>query len=574
VIGAFMTYMLIVSLLFGIAALGSEQTLALRSWPRRFVWVFALTASLVFPSLMALTTTPVVSQHAINMSADAVPITGYLPSNRSAAPAPGNASAVFQAAAPPSTRAAASPTRRDPVSVEDVLRIVWPATSVAALLFYALTWIRLGRATRRFPRIDVDGVVVRLTRSMGPAVFGFARPEILMPKWLLDVAPAVRSMALAHERQHIAGRDPLMLLVGLLLVAFAPWNPVLWWQLRRLRFAIEADCDARVLGYGADPSVYAEALLAVGQYRAALPIGFVALITPVSWLERRIRIIVSGTDRVSRVWASSGVAMSAALLIAVALLHAPGLAALAELRKLPPQDTKPAAQWAQSVVRTRFPELFERSFEGSAELAIVFNRDGSVLLADKHVSPPGARAPIDWRMSAQKKELGLDDEDVLYSDVEDIQAQDGRPDAMLGYIVYTVLKWPHDPARAEARVQTAVESYFPELRNPPPFDGSSCSAHVAVLMNDDGTVNRAQKLDIPCGGSWGGDLQERFAAQGVRPKELGRRGFFVLNQPGRRVTPDVMVNYAWPRHADDPSDIEDLSRGAVNRDFWTHHPLR
>jgi hypothetical protein len=39
-------------------------------------------------------------------------------------------------------------------------------------------------------------------------------------------------------------------------VAALPWNVALWWQLMRLRAAIELDCDKRVVadGHGADAS--------------------------------------------------------------------------------------------------------------------------------------------------------------------------------------------------------------------------------------------------------------------------------------------------------------------------------
>jgi bla regulator protein blaR1 len=41
-----------------------------------------------------------------------------------------------------------------------------------------------------------------------------------------------------------------------------PWNPFLHWQVRRLRLAIEVDCDARVVyrRHTLDATAYAEAL--------------------------------------------------------------------------------------------------------------------------------------------------------------------------------------------------------------------------------------------------------------------------------------------------------------------------
>ena len=43
-----------------------------------------------------------------------------------------------------------------------------------------------------------------------------------------------------------------------------PWNPVIWWQLFRLRTAVELDCDRRVIAAGASVCSYTELLLALG----------------------------------------------------------------------------------------------------------------------------------------------------------------------------------------------------------------------------------------------------------------------------------------------------------------------
>jgi len=54
-------------------------------------------------------------------------------------------------------------------------------------------------------------------------------------------------MVIAHEQSHLAAHDPLLLIVALFLLVLMPWNLPLWWQLHRLRYAIEVDCDSRVL---------------------------------------------------------------------------------------------------------------------------------------------------------------------------------------------------------------------------------------------------------------------------------------------------------------------------------------
>jgi hypothetical protein len=73
-----------------------------------------------------------------------------------------------------------------------------------------------------------------------------------------------------------------------------PWNPALWWQLRRLRRAIEVDCDARVVASGADVSRYGSVLLeAVGRcHRGGLP-AFAAFAERSADLEARIKALTA-----------------------------------------------------------------------------------------------------------------------------------------------------------------------------------------------------------------------------------------------------------------------------------------
>ena len=178
-------------------------------------------------------------------------------------------------------------------SLEKVLRPLWLASSLGLLGLYALLWLRLRGEARRWRRVQLKDQEVWVTQGLGPAVFGFIRPIILMPQWIIDGPEADRVVVLAHEQEHIAARDPGLLLLGLLLVIIAPWNLPMWWQLRRLRFAMEVDCDARVLGRGAEARAYGQVLLSIGQRRSFAPAGAIALTEPASQLLRRIRIMTT-----------------------------------------------------------------------------------------------------------------------------------------------------------------------------------------------------------------------------------------------------------------------------------------
>lgn len=165
---------------------------------------------------------------------------------------------------------------------------VWTALSIAIAVRLAVSFERLRRMQAGWRPERLGGVPVMVTKNLGPAVFGLRRACILIPEWALGLEERLRSMLLLHEREHVRRHDPVVLGAGLAMVILMPWNPVLWWQLHRLRMAIEMDCDARVLREVADPRGYGALLLEVGRRRGSL-IGVLAFSEPVSFLERRIR---------------------------------------------------------------------------------------------------------------------------------------------------------------------------------------------------------------------------------------------------------------------------------------------
>ncbi|HEY6457123.1 MAG TPA: M56 family metallopeptidase [Steroidobacteraceae bacterium] len=169
-----------------------------------------------------------------------------------------------------------------------------------------------------------------MAEDIGPAVFGLVRPAIVVPRWLLDEAVATRDAAMSHENQHIAARDPVLLLVALLLLAVAPWNLPLWWQLRRLKLAIEVDCDTRVLGAGVDRRLYADTLLRINQYVGKMPLGAVAIVGRATQTESRIRAMMTKRPRHLRLWILGLAATSIPLLVVAAELNPPSSAPAAQ----------------------------------------------------------------------------------------------------------------------------------------------------------------------------------------------------------------------------------------------------
>lgn len=169
------------------------------------------------------------------------------------------AGAVAPAAAPvaPASVAGVVPF----VVTDSVLAAGWLIASLFLLGALAGGQWRLARARRRARPGEVQGHRVLLTEDLGPAVGGLARPVVFLPRWVAALDDASQRLLLEHEAEHVRRRDTALLMGGALVTALLPWNPVAWWLTRRLRLAIELDCDRRVLATNPGVRRYADLLL-------------------------------------------------------------------------------------------------------------------------------------------------------------------------------------------------------------------------------------------------------------------------------------------------------------------------
>ncbi len=377
---SFMVYALLVGLLVTFAAVLAQHVAAQLRVPRRGIWIAALIASSALPAYSILSSRDV-SVADIAAEPAPSPVTDdqrgtTAVTERASGDTLANTSTV------PIVGRLYLPLLDRPFgrALDLPLTIVW-LNGVAAVAFvYFLAWLRLLRAARRWMSTRVDGVMVLVSEHTGPAVFGFARPRIVVPHWLLDAPLTTRAMVLRHEYEHVAARDQLLLLAGLLVCALAPWNFVLWWQLQQLRLALEIDCDARVVR-GTDGVAYARALLAVRERRSTTPLAAIALTEPVSQLERRIRIMLEAAPRASKPLTALGLTVALAALVAACALEAPERQA----ESAPPGDEIAAVSPAVSPARARIdsPDLRREAVTGlmlgGEHIAILVDVSASML---------------------------------------------------------------------------------------------------------------------------------------------------------------------------------------------------
>lgn len=291
-------YAIAIAAALGLAALAAERALGLYRRPTRWVWVAAMAGSLAVPTVLL-----VVPRAAPTGAAD------IRPSVAIEGPFVGPVADRI-------TEASSGWPDLGPW-----LLGAWGAATLLLFVFFARSAWRLRRARREWLPAEVAGETVLESDSLGPAVVGVVRTRIAIPRWIRDLDEDLQRLVVAHERAHQAAADPLLLWLGLAVCVAVPWCAPLWWQLRRLRLAIEVDCDRRVLAGGASLARYGSLLLEVGRRSGGRPFALVGLFEPRSFLERRIRVMTANTpgDRLLR---TAG-ALLVVLLVGIVAARAP-----------------------------------------------------------------------------------------------------------------------------------------------------------------------------------------------------------------------------------------------------------
>lgn len=303
--------------------------------------------------------------------------------------------------------------------LDAAILILWGVTSATALLLGNMAQLRLIRAALRCPEERIEGIEVKRTRALGPAVVGWIRGLIVFPEWLRTLDEGTCRLAVLHEEEHRRARDPLLLFGAWVLVALEPWNPGLWWQIARLKRAVETDCDRRVLAGGADPRSYATLLIKLSMAGHPSSPILAAFGTSGSRVGRRIRTWADGLSGPRPVRAVTWAGLAVAALALLLLVPAPGFGrspvptsfTAGPVALAPPVDSllRQEVQHLHAPVRVKIPQLPDYL----APFAVDYP-DGSMLRVERAdtwagylvtcIHPGSAGAPDEARREAMKLE--------------------------------------------------------------------------------------------------------------------------------------------------------------------------
>ncbi|TVP44988.1 MAG: M56 family peptidase [Gemmatimonadales bacterium] len=214
--------------------------------------------------------------------------------------------------------------------------LLWVLATSGLLLRLLARYVSLRRAMNRWPRRVVAGREVLVSEEVGPGVLGLVRGSAILPQWCLGLEPEDQALVVTHEEEHLDRMDNLLLTVSRVLLIVLPWNLPLWWMDRRLRIAVELDCDARVTTrYPAHRRRYAELLLATaarparaGSLPLREPVPHMLLAESSAPLHRRILMLTRSTPTPSLRRALLPGSMAGLLLLAAALVPGPDLRAM------------------------------------------------------------------------------------------------------------------------------------------------------------------------------------------------------------------------------------------------------
>jgi hypothetical protein len=150
---------------------------------------------------------------------------------------------------------AAAPQRRQTLSSGEVgsatdpgpeptTILLWTYSAVTALLLFRFGFGWRGANRVRRASRPVDGILRESTAIATPVSMGLWRPVILLPAQWQDWSQEARRAVLAHERTHVARRDPLIAFLAGFNRCLFWFHPLAWWLERRLGVGAEHVCDA------------------------------------------------------------------------------------------------------------------------------------------------------------------------------------------------------------------------------------------------------------------------------------------------------------------------------------------
>lgn len=165
------------------------------------------------------------------------------------------------------------PSAPDPISVMDILPVVWLIGMAVVLIYSVVSYLRLRR--RLTEAILHRDNVWQSDKVQSPFILGLFRPRIYIPFGLDE---QTLGYVLAHEHCHLKRKDHIIKPLAFLLLTLHWFNPLCWLAFHLMGRDMEMSCDEQVLTQeDGDRKVYSTTLLSFAANRrfpAPSPLAF------------------------------------------------------------------------------------------------------------------------------------------------------------------------------------------------------------------------------------------------------------------------------------------------------------
>ena len=185
-------------------------------------------------------------------------------------PAPSTPNAVMPDV---TTSAPQLPVAPEPISVTDILPVIWLMGMAVVLIYSVVSYLRLRH--RLAEAILYHENVWQSDKVHSPFILGLFRPRIYIPFGLDE---QTLGYVLAHEHCHLKRKDHIIKPLAFLLLTLHWFNPLCWLAFHLMGRDMEMSCDEQVLAReDGDRKVYSTALLSFAANRrfpAPSPLAF------------------------------------------------------------------------------------------------------------------------------------------------------------------------------------------------------------------------------------------------------------------------------------------------------------
>jgi len=196
---------------------------------------------------------------------------------------------------------------------------------------------------------------------------------------------------LGHELAHVRRGDHFVRWIEWLACVCCWWNPLVWWARSHLRANEEICCDALVVScLSPQPREYAYSLLTVIETLAQPAVRPPVVASEMSsggFLERRLKVIISGSTKKTTAWVLAGLLLCALIVLPLSFAIS---------------GTKGEGKPKSSAAEQKEVESKEQKIKAAVKAGELTPEEAEAMLKELHAKTADEEGGVDWAAEEQK----------------------------------------------------------------------------------------------------------------------------------------------------------------------------